>query len=217
MTAFQEQGLNNSVLQAITVLLDATLDDPTLIPAAAGIEIVRRFPLVISQPVTDQGIPFGQLTAGNNTINLNLIPDFLRDVFGKILMMHTHDAVEALTAFNGGTKNGNGFAEAIIESVIKGEFKDGTLILVRKPDLLKLSTEYNTNPAFKEISEIVSTSSLIDNWCVSSTELSNTSSKAFHVNLKDGSITWTDKINLFSHGRVLALRGFNVPAGLNNG
>jgi hypothetical protein len=92
----------------------------------------KRFPLVIGQPVTEQGIPFGQLKSGRRTINLYLIPDYLRDASSAPVELNGNQAIEAVTALNEGLKYGNGYEDAICSSVSRGEFKDGTLFLARR-------------------------------------------------------------------------------------
>ncbi len=177
------------------------------VSAAAQSGGLIRFPLVIGQPVTDQGIPFSQLTAGGKTINLNLIPDFLRDASGKVVRLNGNEAVAAITALNGGGIHGNGFDAANNRAVAKGEFKDGTIILARGSDLLQIACERETNPALKQMNEIIASGSLNESWGVSGTETSDNSSYVCHVRLKGGRYGWDPKVSLRS--LVVALRGFN--------
>jgi hypothetical protein len=211
-------------------LAEAARHDPTGLKAfkalfkSAGVEALgnvstaaqsscqTRFPLVIGQPVTDRGIPFSQLTSGGKTINLNLIPDFLRDASGNIVELTGNQAVAAVKAFNGGAQHGNGYEKATNRAVARSEFKDGTIILARQSDLLKIAGELGTNPAIKQMNEIIASGSGIDSWCVSSTEVSGTeasglSSYVRHVRLKDGASDWYHKDS--SRSRVVVLRGAN--------
>lgn len=224
------------VERAVSVLLHAAKHDPAFVQAkleeakqrdpdgikallkAAGLEALgdvsaaapsggHRFPLVIGQPVTDRGIPFGLLTAGSRAINLNLIPDFLRDASGKPVELNGNQAIAAVTALNGGVKYGNGYENAITQAVARGEFKDGTLILARRSDLLKLAGERGTNPALKSMNEIISIGSFHTSWCVSSTEDSDGSSLVPRVSLEDGDGDWS--IKDCDRSRVVVLRGAN--------
>ena len=102
-------------------------------------------------------------------------------------------------------QNGNGFEKAIARAVASGEFKDGTLILARKSDLLKIARERETNTALKGMNDVIASGSFNGSWCVSSTEHSDISSVVFRVRLKDGVDDWDHKDILRS--RVIVLRG----------
>ncbi len=218
--------------QAIAVLCEDAAGNPTLVQAkfaealqrdptginallkAASIEAMgdvvaaaaaQPKPLVIiGQPVKGAGIPIGQLNAGNNTVNLEIV-GFLAARDGKMLELTGDQAIDAITALNGGVKYGNGYEKAVARAVAKGEFKDGTLILARQADLLKIARERETNPALKQINGIVASGSNVDSWCVSSTEGSDFSSHVSHVSLKAGFGDWYSKDSLRS--RVVVLRG----------
>jgi len=217
---FEDAVGNPAVVQS--KLAEAARRDPKGIAAllkAAGVETLgdvsaaapsngQRYPLVIGQPVTHPGIPFGQLTAkGGKAINLNLIPDFLRDNSGEIVVLNGNEAIDAVTALNGGVKYGNGYEKAIARAVAKGEFKDGTLILARQEDLFKIARERETNPALEQINKIVASGSNLASWCVSSTEYSDGPSVVRHVRLKDGYGGWINKDG--GRSRVVVLRGLN--------
>jgi hypothetical protein len=203
-------------------LAEAARRDPSGIEAllkAAGVQALgdvataarlhaQKFPLVIGQPVTHQGISFGQMKSGRKTIDLNLIPDYLRDTSGAPVELNGNQAIDAVTALNGGVKYGNGYEKAIGSAVSSGEFKDGTLILARREDLLKIARERRTNLALRQMNEMIASGSKLASWCVSSTENFYNPSYVYHVVLKDGHDHWYYKdINLRS--RVAVLRGFN--------
>ena len=167
-----------------------------------------RYPLVIGQPVTDQGVPFSKLTAENGKIiQLNIIDDLLRDASGEIVKLTGNQAIDAITTFNGGVKYGNGYEKANTSAVARRKFKDGTIILASLQDLLKIANERENNPALKQINAIIASSSLYDSVCVSSTENSDRSSHVYPVGLKVGYLGWYTKGK--GRSRVVALRGFN--------
>lgn len=221
--------------QAIAVLLEDAVGDPALVQAkfaeaaqrdpngikallrAAGVETLgnvsgaaesgsqNRFPLVIGQPVTDPGVPFGEWKSGDKTIGLHFIPDYLRNASGQIVRLNADQALDAITAFNEGTKYGNGYEKANARAIAEGEFKDGTLILAGREDLLKIAREWETNPALKSMNDIIASRSNVVSWCVSSTENSCLPSHVAHVSLKDGDFDWSYKDR--KRSRVVVLRG----------
>ena len=176
----------------------------------------RSLPLVIGQPVTNRGIPFSELTSDGRTVTLNLIPDFLRDTSGTPVKLNAARAIEAVTILNGGVICGNGYEEAIKQSVARGEFKDGTLILARRSDLEKLGREHGTNPALGKMKEIIYTVSYFGSLCVSSTKCPHDKS-GFHkkphvysVTIADGDNTGCVPLDASPpESQVVVLRGFN--------
>jgi hypothetical protein len=194
--------------KVIKVLLVAagaeTLGDVSLDAQARG-----RFPLVIGQPVT--GIPFSKLTAGGKTINLNLIPDFLRDVVGKPVELNVNEAIDAVATINRVTfgkdiEYGNGYEyeKSVARAVASSEFKDGTIILARYSDLSKIARERKTNSALKQMNEMIAGGSEGESRCVSASR--PTHSGFLHVILKDGGTVPSEDDTC---GHIVVLQGFN--------
>jgi hypothetical protein len=211
----QEAGQRDP--NGITALLKAagleTLGDVSIVPRSGG---KIPFPLVIGQPVTEQGIPLSRLRSGDKIINLDIIPDFLKDISGNTVEMEGNDAIKAITSLNGGVKYGNGYEKAITQAVAKGEFKDGTLILARRSDLgilarrsdlLKIFSARETKPALEQMNENIASGSSSVCWCVSSTENRANSSNVHHVRLQDNFGRWSNKD--VRRSRVVVLRGVN--------
>jgi hypothetical protein len=219
----------SSVALAFSVLMDTVKENPAILQnsrmdivtlaKAVGLEINcdisaavpengQRYQLVIiGQKVEHVGIPFGEWKSGRKTIGLNLIPDFLRDNSGEIVRMNGNEAVDAMAALNGGVKYGNGYEKAIAQAIAKSEFRDGSLILARQSDLVKIAKERETNPSLKQMNEMIASGSYGDSWCVSSTEGSGFPSNVYHVSVKVGSSDWDYKD--IHRSRVVVLRGFN--------
>jgi hypothetical protein len=159
------------------------------------------------QKVEGPGVPLTHLTFGRIRINLNLIPDFLRHSSGAPVELNADQAIEAISTLNGGVRYGDGYEKAVTAAMSRGEFKDGTLILARRDDLLKIAREHADNPTLTRMNSMIASCSSVACWCVSSTETPQHPRQVSHVSLQDGFSGSYDK-----HGgipsRVVVLRGF---------
>lgn len=168
------------------------------------VDAEEQFPAVIGQPITNVGVPFGEIRAENgNTVKLRLIPDYLRDASGEPIKLNASKAIDVITALNGGVRNGT--EQEIVQSVLRGEFKSGSYILARRVDLEKITETRKTNPSLEQFNKTISSGSFNNSWCVSSTEPFDHTSNVRHVRLRDGNYGWYDRDE--DRSRVVLLRG----------
>ena len=166
-----------------------------------------HFPVVVGQPITDEGIPWGKLRSGDKTIRLYLIPDYVRDASGRPLELNAEQAVDMVTSFNGGFKYGSGFEKDVKAAVADGDFKEGTIILARSFDLLELSEQRKYTLGLGDLNTVVQTDAVHNSRCVSGTQHPSDPALVDHINIRNGWNNWLGKDVCSS--RVILLRGFN--------
>jgi len=164
----------------------------------------QPYPLVRGQPVTDPGIPFGHIKAGRNIFELELIPDFLRDSSGQILLLSADQAVEAVADFNEGVKYGNGYEKDTIRAMAKSQFQDGKLIFAREIDAHKIARVRETNPGLALVNKIIAEGTNAASTVVTSTECPGNPAFITHYKIKNDDKTSDYKE--YYRSRVLVLR-----------
>jgi hypothetical protein len=201
-------------LHGIMALLQAAGVE-TLGDTVAAAATKSQYPLVIGQPVTHPGRYFSELIAYSEgspvrarCISLRLIPDFLRDASGEIVTLNGNQAIDAITAFNGGLKYGAGYEKANESAVGEGEFRDGTLILAPRSVLIEIAREHRSRDFPQPMKGIIASSLYDDNWCVTSPEDSGYSASVCLINLSNGVVGWGREHK--TRSRVVALRGYNI-------
>jgi hypothetical protein len=127
-----------------------------------------KYPLVIGKKVTHPGVYIGDLKAGDNTIRMNLIPDFVRDDFGEVVRCPVRNAVDIVDGFNqlNGLALGCDYGiREVCQDVERQKFKNGALFLAHSRALLDIGEQLSSNPELATFGAICRTGFL----CVTST------------------------------------------------
>jgi hypothetical protein len=132
-----------------------------------------KYPLVIGKKVTHPGVYIGDLEADDNAIRMNLIPDFVRDDFGRIvkrLVGKAQDIIDRFNKLNGLTIRHYTSLEGILCAIDRQNFKDGTLFLADSEALLDIGAQLSSNPELASFRAICAeTFSHEDSLCVTNT------------------------------------------------
>jgi hypothetical protein len=173
--------------------------------------------LVVGEKIEEQGVPFARLSAGERAINLNLIPDFLRDASGEPISVTYNRAAEIITDFNQGIRYGTGTEEEIGEAVASDHFRDGTFILARRYDLEKIASQHKSNPTLKPLSQLLEYAPGNEVFFISSTAKKKETPRDHKLSdIYQAEISFWDDSYCCSHsgsrdgmfGHVVLLRGF---------
>ena len=176
------------------------LDTPPSLGAV--VTLPPPYTCVVNEGITDQGLPFAEVTAGKNTLTLHVL-DYLRNSRGEPVQATSDAIITYLKKLNAGRQYGRGYEKSLFEAVRDGRFENGDFILAPAPVLSEVVTQSKTNPALERIK--VPEEGI---FVLSSTEPGTETGYTNHIDLVNADKGKTRTFSKQAPGRILMIRGY---------